>query len=86
MHPYVSQALAAERASDMRSRAARARLARQVRRSPRVTPDPARGRPAAAAPDTYEEFLARTSGLAAGEPAAGPEPAATGRPGRLSAR
>ena len=88
MHPYISQALSAERARDLRSRAARDRLARQVRQARHRTTEPVR--PAAAAPDTYEEFLLRTSGPVTGRTAAretaGPEPAAAGRPGRHSIR
>ncbi len=86
MHPYVSQALSAERASDMRSRAARARLARQVRRSRRAAPDPDPVQPAAVIPDTYEEFLTQMSGLPVAGQAVRPEPAAAGRPGRQPER
>lgn len=36
MHPYISQGIAAERARDMRARAARGRQARQVHRQARL--------------------------------------------------
>ena len=38
MHPYIAQALAAERARDLQNEASAARLARQARRSRRAAP------------------------------------------------
>jgi hypothetical protein len=75
MHPYISQILAAERARDLQKEASAARLARRARRGRRLAvtlgastgqhlPHP--GSP----PDSYAEFLVRTSGPLVGEPSA----------------
>jgi hypothetical protein len=63
MHPYISQAVAAEQARDRQQRAAAARRARQARRGKP-------GTTASTPPETYAEFLSRTSGPLLREPAA----------------
>jgi hypothetical protein len=70
MHPYISQALAAERVRDLRHEASAARLAREARRGrPRARAGRHQPHPNTA-PDTYAEFLSLTSGPLMREPAA----------------
>ena len=76
MHPYISQALAAERVRDLHSQATyarRRRLVRQAARGQRDGPRPgdgsgpdAVGHPA----DTYADFLLMTRGPLPCEPSA----------------
>ena len=76
MHPYISQALAAERVRDLHSQATyarRGRLVRQAARGQRDRPHhgdgggpDAAGRPAG----TYEDFLVMTRGQLPCEPSA----------------
>lgn len=69
MYPYISRALAQERARDFQAEATRAHLARQLRLVRRAQ----RGRSTPAAiqiPDSYEDFLCRTAESAMREPTA----------------
>jgi len=69
MYPYISRALAQERARDLQSDAARAQLARQMRLVRRA----GRGEQSTVAfqaPDSYEDFLCRTAESAMREPSA----------------
>jgi len=80
MHPYISQAVAAERIRDLQKEASAARLARLARQGRRRRPpapaapqDAGHGRrpqPAADPQLTCAEFLARTGGSLAREPSA----------------
>ncbi len=81
MHPYISQALAAERARDLQNEASAARLARQARRSRRAAPVAPRAGAGTGAggrlshpdndpPVSYAEFFARTHGPLVREPSA----------------
>ena len=76
MHPYISQALAAERVRDLHSRATYARRGRLVRQAARGQRDRPRqgdggGPDAAGHPaDTYADFLLMTRGRLPSEPSA----------------
>ena len=76
MHPYISQALAAERVRDLHSQATHARRRRLVRQAARGQRDRPRhgegGGPGAAGhlADTYEDFLLMTRGQLRCEPSA----------------
>jgi hypothetical protein len=71
MYPYISRALAEERARDLHNEAARAhrarqlRLIRRARRGGRQT-----ALPDIQIPDSYEDFLCRTAESAMREPTA----------------
>jgi hypothetical protein len=69
MYPYISLALAQERARELQTeatRAHRARLVRLARRARRVQSAPADLQ----IPDSYEDFLCRTAESAMREPTA----------------
>jgi len=69
MYPYISRALAQERARDLQTEATRAHQARQLRLARRAR----RGQSALAdiqIPDSYEDFLCRTAESAMREPTA----------------
>ena len=69
MYPYISRALAQERARDMQAEATRAHQARQLRLIRRAR----RAQSTLAdiqIPDRYEDFLCRTAGSAMREPTA----------------
>jgi hypothetical protein len=76
MHPYISQALAAERVRDLHSQATNARrrqLVRQAARGQRDRPRHGEGAGADAAgqlADTYADFLLMTRGQLRCEPSA----------------
>jgi hypothetical protein len=77
MYPYISRALAQERARDLQTDATRAHRARQfrlARRARQVAPVSIQ------IPDSYEDFLCRTAESAMREPAASSR--ATGQPVR----
>jgi hypothetical protein len=71
MYPYISRALAQERARDLQNDAARAHRARQLRLARRARRG---GHEATLAdiqiPDSYEDFLCRTAESAMREPTA----------------
>ncbi len=66
MHPYISQALSAERIRDLRNEATQARRARLVRQGGQGRRDRHRGHaasqppPPSIAPGSYEDFLLMT--------------------------
>jgi hypothetical protein len=69
MYPYISRALAQERARDLQAEATRAHLAKQLRlarRARRATSTLADIQ----IPDSYEDFLCRTAESAMREPTA----------------
>jgi hypothetical protein len=77
MYPYISRALAQERARDLHAEAARAHRARQFRLVRRARRHDI---PAIQIPDSYEDFLCRTAESAMREPTATSR--ATGQPVR----
>jgi hypothetical protein len=80
MHPYISQALAAERIRELQNEASVARLASQARQArrrrpaapsaPRASTGQRLPRPASETQLTGVEFLARTGGSLVREPSA----------------
>jgi hypothetical protein len=69
MYPYISRALAQERARDLQTDATRAHQARQLRLVRRARHG-ARSTAAIQIPDSYEDFLCRTAESAMREPTA----------------
>jgi hypothetical protein len=77
MYSLISLMMAAERARDLRSEAARAQLGREARQARRAQ----RARRASSiVPDSYEDFLCQTARSAMREPTAAGR--ATGQPVR----
>jgi hypothetical protein len=71
MYPYISQALAQERARDLHNDAARAHRARQLRLIRRAQRGARRtALPDVQIPDSYEDFLCQTAESAMREPTA----------------
>jgi hypothetical protein len=76
MHPYISQALSAERIRDLRNEATQARRARLVRLAGHRRRDRHRGRaaghlpPSGTPPGSYEDFLRITHAPLPREPSA----------------
>ena len=70
MYPYISRALAQERARDLQADATRAHRARQVRLVRRAHRDEQSTVAAIRIPDSYEDFLCQTAESAMREPTA----------------
>ena len=70
MHPYIAQAVAAERIRDLQNEARAARLAGEARRARRHRAPAAAATPATDPPLSCAEFLVRTAGPLIREPSA----------------
>jgi hypothetical protein len=70
MYPYISRALAQERARDLQTDATRAHRARQMRLVRRAHRGEQSTVAAIRIPDSYEDFLCRTAESAMREPSA----------------